>query len=231
MRSCEDAIIPSSPHGSGLSIWWKYFGQNNKLIILLAKEDKKVIGIAPLMYSVYSLSGLRRGKKEFIGTPATDYNNFLITEKRTDCLNLFFNYLYNIQEKWECIDLLDIPEEAGCLQFIAKSSKSIKVIYRCPNVILPKTVDKLMNDLGPKMRHYLRNTLKRLEKIDSKINFVDYSNPKLVKDGMAILFKLHQKRWSQKGFSGVYSQEIICNFHAELASSLSQNCLLGLYSL
>lgn len=87
--------------------WWRHFGNNRRLIILLAEEDNKLIGIAPLMYSVHSMFGLRQGKIEFIGTRPTtnaafiedeqnsaidvvaNYNDFIIEEGYETCLPLF----------------------------------------------------------------------------------------------------------------------------------------------
>ena len=55
-----------------LSIWWKHFGKGKRLVLLLAEENDKIVGIAPLMYSVHKMFGLRMGKIEFIGTPDSD---------------------------------------------------------------------------------------------------------------------------------------------------------------
>ena len=227
LKHCPHSIFST---WEWLSTWWKYFGKNKKLLILLAKENNKIIGIAPLMYSVHSLSALRRGKIEFIGTPDTDYNNFLIAEKRNDCLNLFFNHLYNIKEKWDCIDLLDIPTGSECLPFIAKTSSSMKIIRSCTYINLPKSTDVLLSTLSSNLRHLLRRNLAKLQNLNPDINLVDYSkiDPK---KGMKILFRLHQKRWLQKGSAGVYAEEIMCKFHLELAKSLSEKGLLALYSL
>ncbi len=181
------------------------------------------------MYSVHSLLGLRRGKIEFIGTPDTDYNDFIIAEKRNDCLNLFFNYLYNIKEKWDCIDLLDIPAGSECLPFIAKTSSSMKIVHRCTYINLPKSPDILFNTLSCNLRHLLRRNLVKLRNFNPDINLMDYSSDP--EKGMKILFRLHQKRWLQKGSAGVYSEEIMCKFHLELAKSMSEKSLLSLYSL
>ena len=50
-----------------LSTWWKYFGNNKKLLILLAKENDRIVGIAPLMYSIDRVFGVNQSIIEFIG--------------------------------------------------------------------------------------------------------------------------------------------------------------------
>jgi len=127
-----------------LQTGWKHFGNYKKLVLLLAEEHNKIIGIAPLMYSVQTIFGLRRGKIEFMGAPYSDYNNFIIAEKREECLKLFIDYIYSLPEKWDCIDLLDIPENAECLPFLAKVSKNLTMIHECPHMQLPESYEKFL---------------------------------------------------------------------------------------
>ena len=59
LQKCEHTVFST---WEWLSIMWKYFGKDRKLMILLAEENGKTIGIAPLMYLVDKMFGLRRGK-------------------------------------------------------------------------------------------------------------------------------------------------------------------------
>jgi CelD/BcsL family acetyltransferase involved in cellulose biosynthesis len=63
------------------------------------------------------------------------------------------------------------------------------------------------------------------------VNFADYSGTGSFDKGMRIFFELHQKRWTSKGFSGVYAEEKYRNFHLDIAKSFSQKGWVGLYSL
>ena len=59
LQKCDHTVFST---WEWLSIMWKYFGKDRKLMILLAEENGKIIGIAPLMYLVDKMFGLRRGK-------------------------------------------------------------------------------------------------------------------------------------------------------------------------
>jgi CelD/BcsL family acetyltransferase involved in cellulose biosynthesis len=228
LQKCDHSVFST---WDWLSIWWKHFGNDKRLMILLAEEGNKLFGIAPLMYSVHSMFGLRRGKIEFIGTPSSDYNDFIITEKKEECLRLFINHINNWPEKWDCIDLKEIPENAEYMPLLAKFSQKLTIIHKCPYIPLPKSYDLFLKSLSHKLRKNLRVSLRKLEKDDPKVNFTDYSDVQSSNKGMQIFFDLHQKRWISKGCSGVYAEEKARNFHLDIAKSFSQKGWLGLYSL
>jgi CelD/BcsL family acetyltransferase involved in cellulose biosynthesis len=213
-----------------LSTWWKHFGQDKQLLLLLIEENGQIIGIAPLMYSVHTMFGLRRGKIEFIGTPDSDYHNFIITEKREDCLNLFIDHIRKIREKWDCVDLREIPEDAEYLPFLGKISNKIIKIHSCPYISLPHTANSLLKNFGSKLRHNLRREFRKAEK-NFKTNWLNYSDKQSWDIGMPIFFELHQKRWTSKRFPGTYAEEKLRNFHLDIAKSFSQKGWLGLYVL
>lgn len=219
-----------------LSIWWKHFGRDKKLLLLLAEDDNKILGIAPLMYSVYKMFGLRIGKIEFIGTPSSDYNDLILAKKGEECIKLFIDYiLKNFPEKWDCIELKEIPETAQSLSFLNRMPKNVKlrslrVLHECPYILLPKSFDTLFNQLGYKFRKNLRRNQKQLQQ-KYKVEFKDYSTTQSFKEGMERMFDLHQKKWKAKGEPGVFANQRVRDFHLEVARSFSQLGWLSLNSL
>jgi hypothetical protein len=80
-------------------------GENKRLLILIAEENNRLLGITPLTYSVDSMFGVRQGKIEFIGTDSVNtameekragfanYADFIIEPGHEKCLHLFLDYL------------------------------------------------------------------------------------------------------------------------------------------
>jgi CelD/BcsL family acetyltransferase involved in cellulose biosynthesis len=213
-----------------LSAWWKHFGNDKRLLLLLAEDNDKIIGIAPLMYSVHKMFGLRIGKIEFIGTPDSDYNDFIITEKGEECIKRFIDYLNNLPEKWDCIELTDIPEHAKPLLFLNKISNNVKPVHACPYTSLPESFDVFLKGLSHNRRYDLRRNIGRLER-NFKVEFTFYSGSQSAIQGINEFFELHQKRWRSRGFTGIFAEQKIRNFHLDIAKSFSQKGWLGLFSL
>ena len=214
-----------------LSIWWKHFGNGKRLYVLLAEDNGKIIGIAPLMYSVDTLFGLRRGKIEFIGTPDSDYADFILVDRIGECIKLFIDYLNNIPAKWDYIDLKEMPENSKSLPFLNElCPKSLKTVNECTFMSLPKSYEIFLMNLNHKMKKDLSRTSRRIEET-FKVKFADYSDSQSVSEGVQLLFKLHQKRWESRGFPGIFANQKVRDFHFEMAQLLSQRKWLRLHLL
>lgn len=227
LRKCKHTVFST---WEWLSIWWKHFGSDKKLMLLLAKEDGEIAGIAPLMYSVHTMFGLRRAKIELIGTPVSDYNGFIITKKHGECIEQFIKHLNRNPNKWNCIDLLDVPEHAEYLPFLAKISKTLKRVHKCPFIPLPSSYESFLQRFNSDKRKYFRKGLNRIERAFD-VEFIDYSSPELCEEGMRILFDLHQKRWQSRGFSGVFADPVFRSFSLEITNKFAQKGWLILYVL
>jgi CelD/BcsL family acetyltransferase involved in cellulose biosynthesis len=213
-----------------LSTWWKNFGGDKRLVLLLAIDNDRIIGIAPLMYSARKIFGLRRGKISFIGIPHTDYHDFIIANKIEKCLQLFIDYLKQLPEKWNYLELSEIPENSKSIPILTKLSKTLKPFTRCPYKPLPESRDAFWNSLGSDMRRNLRRYIKKTKK-EFHVEFADYSDSQLCTEGMHWLFELHQKRWRSKGLSGAFADEKVRNFHLEVAKIFARRMQLRLFLL
>jgi CelD/BcsL family acetyltransferase involved in cellulose biosynthesis len=213
-----------------LRIWWKHFGKNRKLLVLVAKENGQVLGIAPLMYSVYSKLKFNVGVIEFISAPQSDYNDFIILNKREECLQGFIDYLKNIPERWNYVKLTNIPETSQNLKVIKQLFKKTYPICKSPYMTLPKSYDEFFNSLGHNLRHNLRKNQKALSTA-FKMEFLDCSSTESSEFGMQSLFELHQKRWINKGCSGFLASEDMKSFHIEVSRVFAEKKKLNLLVL
>jgi CelD/BcsL family acetyltransferase involved in cellulose biosynthesis len=233
LQKCENSSIFST--WEWLTLWWKYFGIDKELVLLLAENNGKIIGIAPLMYSVNKLFGLRIKKIEFIGTSASDYGDFILAEKSEECVKLFIDYLASIPEKWDLIELTNIPGTTISLSLLKKISGSAKfaherVIYECPYIPLPRSLAAFTNGLSSKRRKTLRRSMRQLEK-DFKVDFVDCSKTQALDQQMNVFFELHQRRCKAKGLEGKFSDQTLRKFHMDVERSFSEKSWLGLFLL
>jgi len=90
--------------------WWKYFGQDKELFVLLVKDNEEIMGIAPLMIS-------NSKKIQFIGNPLADYCDFIIANEKELVLKTIYEYLSKNKSLWDNINLEEIPEYSSTLTF------------------------------------------------------------------------------------------------------------------
>jgi CelD/BcsL family acetyltransferase involved in cellulose biosynthesis len=219
-----------------LSCWWKHFGNDRQLRILVAKEDDEILGIAPLMLSRYSFMHLgNMAKIEFIGSPDSDYNNFILLKKEKECLKLFLSYLMS-QSDWDYLQLRDVHDESLSLRLLYEIRANqpwnldFKVGTLCPYITLRNSFSELMNRLGPNMRANIRRQMRKLQK-KYQVSIKTYTDFDSINKAMNTFFDLHQKRWTAKGEPGAFSSKIIRDFHIDIAKRFAEKNWLSLYFL
>jgi CelD/BcsL family acetyltransferase involved in cellulose biosynthesis len=218
-----------------MTTWWKHFGRNKELFLLIAEENGALIGAAPFAYSNLKSHGFPIRKIEFIGTPKSDYNNFVTSRNSETCIRLFLEYAFQFyQKRLDSIELDDVTEPStlmvvqrtkGHLQTVSNRS-----LHECFYITLPDSYESLYSQLEYKFRQNLRRSMRNLEKT-GKVEFADYSGTNENAVGMQVLFDLHQRRWTNKGDTGAFAEPAVRAFNLDIADQFAQLGWLSLHSL
>ncbi len=191
------------------------------------------------MYSKYNFLHLGNLTKiEFIGSPQSDYNNFIFIEDEQKCLKLLWNYLTKKYADWDFIELEDVPENATSANLMRKlpfeelfgAHLEEGMTFMCPYIDLAISIEQYLQRLSGNMRRNLRRRKKRLrEKYQVEVKtHIDFNS---IEDAMDVFYKLHQKRWESQDMAGVFAQETLRDFHYDIARSFSERRWLSLYVL
>jgi CelD/BcsL family acetyltransferase involved in cellulose biosynthesis len=220
-----------------LSTWWKHFGKERRLLILQVEDRNKVLAIAPLMLSKYKLPGFGNIRKiEFVGSPHSDYHNFIILEKKTECLETIIDFLKSLQV-WDWIELKELPEHTRTADLLSgltsQRSSELKINKRtcniCPYLPLPNSFELLRKSLTKNLRQNLSKYL-RIARERHALNIRKYNEAGFsVEAAMRIFVSLHQKRWRTEGSSGAFEGDDFRIFHMDIAKSFAEKGWLGLY--
>ncbi|NWG11069.1 GNAT family N-acetyltransferase [Candidatus Bathyarchaeota archaeon] len=204
---------------------------------MVAKEKDEMVAVAPLMMSKYSAAFCNMKKIEFIGTPTSDYNIFILRDNKLDYVKSILDYLVQ-RSDWDIIELRDIPETAASLKFLKEIAVSSSQKFKgeistcsiCPYLPLPSSFEVFMKNMSKNRRWRLKNNLAKL-KANYKVELKSYSDFGSVREAMEALIKLHQERWESKRMPGMLASSDIQNFHMEVAEKFAQKGWLGLYFL
>jgi CelD/BcsL family acetyltransferase involved in cellulose biosynthesis len=168
-----------------LKVWWQTFGGDEKLYLFDVKEDKSVIGIAPLM--------VKENKASFIGSDdVCDYMDFAVAPRKE---RAFFTALLdklkrdNISELY----LKSLRHDSTVMTHLVALAKAggYEVTITRENVSLdldlPSTWDEYLKTLSPKQRRETGRRFRRLEE-EGDINYrtVESAEPQV----LDIFFKL-----------------------------------------
>ena len=97
-----------------LRTWWKIFGEDRELYVLVVKSDDEIIGVAPLMLETSRRPGRIIKVIRFIGTPNVDYGDFIGEDKKL-IVEHMAEYLLRNRKDWFRVELDQISELSSTL--------------------------------------------------------------------------------------------------------------------
>jgi len=219
-----------------LSCWWKHFGEGRQLRVLVAQEKEEILGIAPLMLSRYNFMQIGKiAKIEFLGSPHSDYNNFILLKSEKECIKLMLEYLM-AQPDWDFLQLRDVHDESLSLKLLyeVRANQSWNLEFRvdtlCPYITISISFSDFMNRLGPNIRANIRRQMRKLQK-KYRVSIKTHADFGSINKAMNTFFDLHQKRWTAKGEPGAFASKTIRDFHIDIARRFAEKNWLSLYFL
>lgn len=183
------------------STWWRFFSPGRELILLALREQRKLVGIAPL-YRQQSEDG--RAVIQLVGgTDISDYLNVIaLPGYRDHVYQAIFEFLTTELVDWDEIDLHCIPASSLYQPLREAAMKQGLVVQHqvediCPIIPLPATWDDYLAMLDKKQRHELRRKIRRAEK-EADVRWYMTSDPALLPEDVETFFDLHRKSSSDK---------------------------------
>jgi len=183
------------------STWWRFFSPGRELILLALRQEKDLVGIAPL-YRQELPDG--RTVIQLIGGPGPDNKDICdyldivaLPDYRGHVFRAAFEFLTAELTDWNEIDFHCIPEdlpheilfEVARQQGLAVQCQAEDV---CPVIPLPATWDDYLAMLDRKQRHELRRKTRRAER-EARVEWYMASDPDLLAQEVEAFFDLHRK--------------------------------------
>ena len=217
-----------------VTCWWKHYGEDRRLRVLVAENGHKAIAIAPLILSNYKCMKFGKLRKiEFLGTPQSDYNNLILSENEPECARLFVQHIESLHD-WDHLELKDVLEGSTSARLLCDHSVTSpwrlerRVLTLAPYIRLPSTFEELMSRLGSVMRHNIARRERRLREL-YQIDLKTYKDFGSIQEAMNLMFELHDKR--RRSISSEPSAFVTPRtraFHTDLATVFAANGWLNL---
>jgi len=205
-----------------LAVWWQDFGPNSQPSIICVRQQREVIGLAPLMVE---------GKQASIigGSDVCDYLDFIVSPaKAAD----FFNQLLDHLERQELAELdlgplrpdsavlsslVRIAEDRGCNVSVSPHDVSLEVG-------LPATWDDYLGLLKGKQRHEVKRKLRRLDEAGD-VNFRVVEETEEVRQQMPTFLRLFKKSSEAKA---AFMTDQMTSYFQALATTMARAKILRL---
>jgi hypothetical protein len=150
--------------------WWEHRGggewQNAQLILISAREDGKLIGIAPLFIAEYE------GKPALLLIGSIEISDYLDVIVRMDDHSRFITGLLDFlassfADNWSSLDWYNLPDSSPTLAAFKAESESrgwthLEEMYRpTPRIALNGDFEEYLSRVEKKQRHEIRRKMRR----------------------------------------------------------------------
>jgi len=225
-------------------LWWKHYGvhPDRRLHVLVFRSNGLPAGIAPLFLEQDRFFGVvfrkrlrmigcgvgKNGSSDLLSQfGVSDYLDVLARpEFENQVIDSFLRYLETHPEACDECELEHIPQRSILnvlmlpklkLSALPHEAKSTDV---CPRAELPGTIGEYLSKRKPEVRHRINqaqkaaNTLYTIKTVDTREE---------LSRAFQCLIDLHQRRWNELGYPGLFAdprfrkfqEEIIASFYAK----------------
>ena len=236
-----DRLVDEAPEGSVFqtfdwqTAWWRMFGENRKLRIILVKEgEDHLVGILPLYIeyvNILPLVGVRRIRLVGYGGDTAPDDLGAIVSAGADSAQvsaLLADGLMSIRSQWDIAVFEDLEPNSPLIPALQNRSEGkieIKGGARIAFVELPRSWDEYLGKLSSNRRWKLRRGRTRLNKrtpyrfhVVADRNELDVFYPELI--------RLHHDRWQHRSQTFGFSSDRYVEFHRSvMADMLARDCL------
>jgi CelD/BcsL family acetyltransferase involved in cellulose biosynthesis len=173
------ADTPFSRH-EYLSEWWKTLGggewKNAELVLVSAKENDQLVGIAPLFITEYD------GQRALMLAGSIEISDYLDLIVREADLPRFLSALLDFlgsrdDGNWSAIDWYNLPDSSPTLAALKAESERRgwthhEEIYRpTPRIALNGSFDEYLSRVDKKQRHEIRRKMRRAAESEKDVRF------------------------------------------------------------
>ena len=163
-----------------LSEWWKTLGggewQNAELVLVSAKENDQLIGIAPLFIAEYD------GQRALMLVGSIEISDYLDLIVREPDLTRFLSGLLDFlasshADKWSALDWYNLPDSSPTLAALQAESNRRgwtphEEIYRpTPRIPLNGSFEDYLSRIDKKQRHEIRRKMRRAAESEKNVRF------------------------------------------------------------
>ena len=199
------------------NIWWEHRGggewKQTELVLITAREDQKLIGIAPLFISEYD----GRSALLLIGSiEISDYLDLIVRmDDHARFVSGLFDFLASDQVRagsprpynWSAVDWYNLPDSSPTLATLKIESENrgwthLEEIYRpTPRIALNGDFEEYLSRVEKKQRHEIRRKMRRAEESGRGVRwFIADISPSNVEAEIDSFISLMEQDQGKAGF-------------------------------
>jgi CelD/BcsL family acetyltransferase involved in cellulose biosynthesis len=229
------AVHPFVTH-TWIRTWWECFGAEGELRILVVRDDREPIAIAPLMRRKERIYGARHECLRFTANDHTPRCDFIVADKPVEAYGAISRFLLSESDDWDVVQLCDVPADSDTLRELANHAAQngfLSGARRTANSpLLPTTLswNDYLETLPPKRRWFLRNRMKRLSKL-GRVSLETVAGGEGLQRALQDGLGLEAAAWKGKAGTAIQCDATLRRFYTLLAERAAEQGWLRLQFL
>ncbi len=239
-------LIEAETDNPYLSFGWfrtafESFEKSERLCVLIVEDDDRAIALAPLIISVRQFNGFTIKKLHFLTNVYTPFQDFILTQKKSEALVIILDYLLRNFRLWDLMELKEIRNESESRRILEEFCKNKNLYYhqffssRSWCVSTNDSFEEGLTNITPKTQKEFRRKIRRIENL-GRLSFQIITEYKEIERHLDIFFELYKQTWkgeeSRPEFyyriSQVFSKENNCILYCLLLNDRPIAYMFGL---
>jgi CelD/BcsL family acetyltransferase involved in cellulose biosynthesis len=230
-------------------LWWKYFGTGHRRILhlLVIRIAGTIVGIGPFfknekyflgkkIYSKLQLLGcgvaqnITEGMISAYGP--SDYLDIIaLPQYEVEVSIAIVDYLQIHKSLYDEIDFSNVPEDSVVMRQVVPEIRRLFLLTKivrtdiCPRLKTPASIDSFFQEIKPTVRRRFSQSLKAVGEL---FTIESIQTVEEMHTAFQNLIGLHQRRWNQLGFPGLFTDKRFHSFQVDIANAFFENGWLWL---
>ena len=222
---------------SWIRTWWECFGGGSELHVLVVKEDREVIAIAPLISTRVRMFGIPVRRLGFFYNAHVPRADFIIggqsARRSEEVYRAIWNHLRSASGSWDLLQLCQLPEGSETLEQIEDLASEdglpsgVWLSGESPFVALDTSWDQYYASLAAKHRSNLRNRVKRLSQ-NGLVAIETVTQTNSLPEALDAGFRLEESAWKQEAGTAISCDPKVRKFYETFARRAAERGWLRL---
>lgn len=214
--------------------WWEIFGKGHALFLWTARQEGRLVGIAPFYIESAAFPSARRLR--FCSYEMSPDHMDIIAEHglESSTAREFLDRFRKCAEDWDVLEVDNLSSKSSLLcqsSLLSEYGLSVERSFECPYVLIPQmTFDEYVASRSGLADRGMKRKLFNLTKKEGIRHVIVRDSESHLK-AMRDLFKLHNARASDKGYDSRFTSGDVERFHERLSVLLLEKGILNLHLL
>jgi CelD/BcsL family acetyltransferase involved in cellulose biosynthesis len=202
--------------------WWKMFGANCEMLVLVVKDDKEVVAIAPLMRKKIMFRGLPVTTIQFIANYFSNRAGMLVSDTADDVVPAVFDWIKTSKYRYDLLWLDFVPAHsrtnAQISKILEKENPNHRVMQTVvsPYIKIDMDWQHYVKNLSRKFRNKI-NHMNNVFKKEGEPEIVEYTKENEINTAMAELLAISGNSWKCAEHTEICNSEEKVMFYTEFA--------------